>query len=219
MFTGIIEEIGILTSLSTKGNSIELVVGCGTILDGMERGDSIAVDGCCLTVETFDGKGFRAYASPETMEKTSLGDRKVGDKVNLERALTLATRLGGHLVSGHVDGTGRFLSARQVDKSWEVRFSAGRELLNQCINKGSIAIDGISLTIAELTDRDFSVWIIPETWERTTLSKRRPNDRVNLETDLIGKYVYRFLETRSDDPLDVRDKKLINLLSGGNWGR
>ncbi|MCC5877269.1 MAG: riboflavin synthase [Candidatus Sumerlaeia bacterium] len=219
MFTGIIEEIGTISSINRQGNSIGISIACKTVLEDIKRGDSIAVDGCCLTAESFDKEGFRAYASPETMEKTSLGDRRAGDPVNLERALTLGTRLGGHLVSGHVDDTGHFKSARSVDQSWEVHFSASPEILRQCINKGSIAIDGISLTIAALTNDGFSVWIIPETWERTTLSRKRPKDRVNLETDLIGKYVHRFLETSADSPLEARDAKLINLLSQGSWGK
>lgn len=221
MFTGIIEEVGSLSALKPKGASVEITVGCRVILEGLRRGDSIAVDGCCLTVEEFNASGFRAHASPETLEKTSLGDRRPGDGVNLERALALGGRLGGHLVSGHVDGTGAFQSARKADQSWETTFTAPRPLLGQCIQKGSIAIDGVSLTIASLGEDSFTVWLIPETWERTTLSRKKPGERVNLETDMIGKYVHRFLEQSLAVPADPaeKDRRLADLLRGGNWGQ
>lgn len=220
VFTGIIEEMGRVASLREAGSSVELMVKCRTILEGMRRGDSIAVDGCCLTVEAFDSAGFTAHASPETLAKTSLGDRRGGDSVNLERAMALGGRLGGHLVSGHVDGTGLFRSARAVDQSWETTFEAPPALLAQCITKGSIAVDGISLTIASLTRDSFTVWIIPETWERTTIPQRRAGDRVNLETDMIGKYVFRFLEQAGQSPADPAEKerRIAELLRGGGWG-
>jgi riboflavin synthase len=216
MFTGIVETIGTVQRIEPGGRSIRLQIKAPALMEGTRTGDSIAVDGCCLTVEKLlDGGAFEAYASPETMRKTALGDRRPGDGVNLERALQLHTRLGGHLVSGHVDATGRFESARQVENAWEVRIGAPREILHQSIAKGSVAVDGISLTIATLDDTGFTVWIIPETWTRTTLAHRRPGDRVNLESDLVGKYVYRFLETRGESG---RPGRIESLLQGGNWG-
>lgn len=194
MFTGLIQAIGTVESIRERGSGVEVRVGAAQWAGLLAHGESIAVDGCCLTVEEFDAGGFSVFASPETMAKTSLGDRRAGDGVNLERALALGDRLGGHLVSGHVDGTGRFRSARETGEAWEVWIEAPGELLRQCIAKGSVAVDGISLTIVELTHEAFSLWIIPETWERTTLSRRRPGDRVNIETDMIGKFVFRYLE-------------------------
>lgn len=199
MFTGIVEEVGRILSINPLGESIRLEVECSTILDGLRTGDSIAVDGCCLTAETITAQGFTAFASPETMRKTSLGERVVGDGVNLERALALGTRLGGHMVSGHVDETGRFLSLTPQGKAWELRIEAPPAIIRSSIPKGSICIDGISLTIVDLTEREISAWIIPETIERTTLAQKRPGQRVNLESDLIGKYVFRFLETRKEE--------------------
>lgn len=217
MFTGIIEDTGTLLEIRPDGSSIRLAIDSQAVMPGARPGDSIAVDGCCLTAETVSNTGFTAYASPETMRKTSLGDRRPGDRVNLERAMILGARLGGHLVSGHVDATGRFRSAKETDNAWEVWVEAPPEVIRQSIPKGSIAVDGISLTIVDLTADAFSLWIIPETWRRTTLSLRKPGQRINLETDLIGKYVYRFLETKEQDPAE-KDKKLRELLEGGGWG-
>lgn len=214
MFTGIIEEIGRIQSLTPSGASVRLFVNCSEILPGMRIGDSIAVDGVCLTAESVEKNGFSAFASPETLKKTSLGERLGGDGVNLERALSMGSRLGGHMVSGHVDTTGHFKSARTVDNAYEVRIAAPREILQQSIPKGSITVDGISLTIVDLTDDDFSLWIIPETWKKTTLSQRKAGQKVNLESDLIGKYIYRFMETRAGS----RDAAIEDLLKKGGWG-
>lgn len=217
MFTGLIEEIGKIERVEKIGSDIRLRIACGGILEDMETGASIAVDGCCLTVERIDNKGFTAYASPETMSKTSLGERTPGEEVNLERAMTLGSRLGGHLVAGHVDATGDFVSSRKVEKAWEVRISAPPSIINLSVPKGSIAIDGISLTIVDLTETEFSAWIIPETWERTTLSGKKPGQKVNLESDLIGKYVYRFLEARFSGS-EASDERIRGLLEQGGWG-
>ncbi|CAN5295946.1 riboflavin synthase [soil metagenome] len=214
MFTGIIEEIGTLRSIEPLGKSIRIEVA--TTFAGIQRGDSISVDGVCLTAEEIVSGGFTLFASPETMDKSSLGGRRVGDGVNLERALTLQTRLGGHLVSGHVDATGTFASARFDNGAHEIRIAAPPEILRQCIAKGSVAIDGISLTIVDLTEKEISAWIIPETWKKTTLSNRKPGDRVNLETDLIGKYVFRFLQTQGSD-VEKKDGALKDLLEKGGW--
>lgn len=195
MFTGLVQQVGEYLGAETRGSGVEARIAAPAWAGALVLGESIAVDGCCLTVESTDGGVFSVFASPETMAKTSLGDRKAGDGVNLERALAVGDRLGGHMVSGHVDGTGRIRSVRELADSWEVRVEGPPELLRQCIPKGSIAVDGISLTIVDLAADDFSLWIIPETWRRTTLSARPAGSRVNLETDLVGKYVFRFLET------------------------
>ena len=217
MFTGIIEEVGRLVSVSPAGRSLRLRVDGPFIASDLKIGDSIAVDGCCLTAETVDARGFTAFASPETMHKTSLGDRTPGDGLNLERALTLSTRLGGHLVSGHVDGTGNYRTSTPQDGSVEMRFELPKELLAGCIAKGSIAINGVSLTIVDLTDGEVSVWLIPETLKKTTLGSLRPGARVNIETDLIGKYVQRFM-TNGTAPKTSNDEALGALLAGGGWG-
>lgn len=218
MFTGIIEETGRVASLAPEGGSLRLFVACRGVAEGLRRGDSIAVDGCCLTVEGYQADGFSAFVSPETMRKTSLGERKPGDGVNLERAVALGDRLGGHMVSGHVDATGGFRSAKAHGDAWEIRIGAPPAIISQTIPKGSIAVDGISLTVVDLTEDEFSVWIIPETWERTTLHQRRVGQKVNLESDLIGKYVFRFLETRYADNPAERDRRLAELLEKGGWG-
>ena len=194
MFTGLIQLIGEFQSAQPRGSGVEVRIGAPEWAGKLVLGESIAVDGCCLTVESFDAAGFAVFASPETLAKTSLGDRQPGDSVNLERALAMGDRLGGHMVSGHVDATGRLRSVRALEDSWEVWVEAPESILRQSIPKGSIAVDGISLTLVELTHDAFSLWIIPETWRRTTLSRRQIGDRVNLESDLIGKYVFRFLE-------------------------
>ncbi len=207
MFTGLIECMGTVVAVRERGSGVEVRIEAPEIAPELSRGESVAVDGCCLTVETFDAGGFTMFASPETMRKTALGDRKPGSRVNLERALAFGARLGGHLVSGHVDTTGRFRSARATGEAWEVWIEAPESILRQSIAKGSVAVDGISLTIVDLTDEAFSLWIIPETWERTTLALRAPGDRVNLESDLIGKYVGRYLEGLGGGGAE-RDKQL-----------
>lgn len=218
MFTGLIEELGQVRSVTPQGNSLRLEIAAPVVANGAQVGDSIAVDGVCLTAESVSDAGFTAYASPETMRLTALGDRRSGDFVNLERALAVGDRLGGHLVSGHVDATGEFLQARPVDQSWEIRIRAPKEITRLSVRKGSVTLDGISLTIVDLSDDEFSVWIIPETWTRTTLSRRRPGDRMNLESDLIGKYVARLMEGSWLGP-QQKDAHLARLLEQGGWGQ
>lgn len=218
MFTGLVEEVGRLIGRTPMGASERLRIGARRVLDGVARGDSICVSGACLTVEEFDADSFSVFASPETLERTSLGRRGPGDGLNLERSLTLSKPLGGHLVTGHVDAVGALRSRRLVDAAWEVWIDAPWDVLRLCVPKGSVAVDGISLTLVGVDDRGFSCWIIPETWERTTLSAREAGDPVNLESDLLAKYVFRCVETSgATAPAAARDNRLMDLLAGGGW--
>ncbi len=193
MFTGIIEEMGSICKLVPLRESVELSVACKQSLVGMQLGDSIAVDGICLTVTAFDANTFTALASAETLRRTSLGDKKVGDYVNLECPLTLSKKLSGHLVQGHVDGTAVVDSVVPEGESQMWKFRLSPDLAKYLVPKGSVAVDGISLTVVEAARDYFTVAIIPKTLAVTTLQFRRPGDKVNVEVDLIGKYVYRYL--------------------------
>lgn len=216
MFTGIVEEIGEVVAHEPLDSGARFGIRAGAILDGAQRGESIAVDGCCLTAEEIVGDTFRVFASLETLRKTTLGDRPAGSRVNLERAMRLDARLGGHLVSGHVDATGSFIEARPVGDAHEVWIAAPPEIISHCIAKGSICVDGISLTLVDVRDDRFSLWIIPETWTRTTLSLRRAGDRVNLESDLIAKYIFRFMERHNGSAPGAAT--LASLVSGHGHG-
>lgn len=196
MFTGIVEEIGIIRSIGPSGASGEISIRADKVLEGTAVGDSIAVNGICLTVTGFVSGGFTADVMPETIRRSSLKDAAAGDRVNLERAMAAEGRFGGHIVSGHIDGTGTVRALRKEGNAVWVTIEAGPEILRLVVEKGSIAIDGISLTVAEVTDRGFRVSIIPHTGEETTLLKRREGERVNLETDIIGKYVEKLMAGR-----------------------
>ena len=189
MFTGIVEEVGTIRAM-TKG---ELVIGASKVLQDVALGDSIAVNGICLTVTKFDAASFHVDVMPETMRRTSLALLQKGCHVNLERALTLSSRLGGHIVSGHIDGTGKILSFTQEGNAILLKISAEAGLLRYIIEKGSVALDGISLTVTEVTSQDFTVSLIPHTREVTILGERKAGDPINIENDVIGKYVERFL--------------------------
>jgi riboflavin synthase len=193
MFTGIIEEMGTISGLTPRPEAIELCVQCRDTLRCIATGDSIAVDGICLTVTQFDAQSFCAFVSAETLRCTGLGQKNVGDKVNLERSLTLEKKLGGHLVQGHVDGTGRVEAIRPEGDSQMWHFSVSPDLGKYLVNKGSVAVDGISLTVVESRRDYFTVAIIPKTLDATTFQFRMPGDTVNVETDIIGKYVYKHL--------------------------
>jgi riboflavin synthase len=197
MFTGIVEELGVVEGLEEQTDAIRLTVRGPHVVTDAHLGDSIAVNGCCLTVAERDGETFTADVMHETLEKTSLGALEPGSKVNLERAVTAQTRLGGHIVQGHVDGTGEVLS-RTPSEHWEVvEVSLPAELSRYLVDKGSITVDGISLTVVEVRDDSFTVSLIPETLARTTLGFKQPGERVNLEVDVIAKYVERLLEARA----------------------
>ncbi len=193
MFTGIIEEVGSIRHIRMGSASCVVTVAASRVLEDVRIGDSIAVNGTCLTVCRFDGNSFSADVMPETMRRTNLGRLSPGDRVNLERAMAANGHFGGHIVSGHIDGTGTVSALRREDNAVWVTIAADRDLLRYIVQKGSIAIDGISLTVARVTDGNFSVSVIPHTGEETTLLHKTPGDIVNLECDVIAKYVEKLL--------------------------
>ena len=200
MFTGIIEEQGVVKSIKKTGHSIMLEISAHTVLEGLKVGDSISTDGVCLTVTSFNSTMFCADVMPETMLRSNLGSLCPGARVNLERALTLNSRLGGHLVSGHIDGTGEIIAMKRDENSIEVTISAPAKILRYIVEKGSVAIDGASLTIAAVDSNSFKVSIIPHTQGATTLTKKRIGESVNLENDMIVKYVEKLITpTLSED--------------------
>lgn len=193
MFTGIIEELGKIISFERRGDGARIKVSAETVTDKTAEGDSIAVNGVCLTALNITSDSFAADVSGETLKRSTLGKITAGERVNLERAVTPTTRLGGHIVQGHVDSTGKFLSAAKQGDFWTVRINFPPELARYLIYKGSIAVEGISLTIADLTENYFEIAVIPKTWELTNLSTLKTGDAVNLEVDMIAKYVERIL--------------------------
>ena len=196
MFTGIVEELGTVEAVEQQSDAVRLTVRATTALDGTDLGDSIAVNGCCLTVAERSAVTWTADVMAETLDKTGLGSLATGDRVNLERAATVGSRLGGHLVQGHVDAVGHVVR-REPGEHWDVvTISMPRELAPYLVDKGSITVDGVSLTVVEAQQDGFTVSLIPETLRRTTLGFREPGDAVNLEADVIGKYVARQLELR-----------------------
>ena len=207
MFTGIVEEMGTIRSISKGSKSAVLTIEASAVLEGSKIGDSIAVNGVCLTVTSITATQFCADVMAETLRRSSLGELKRGSKVNLERAMSADGRFGGHIVSGHIDGTGTIVSLTPEDNAVWVTIQAPDRILKYIVEKGSIAIDGISLTVAGVTDSSFSVSVIPHTGSETTLLQKKPRDVVNLENDIIGKYVDRLLhfDTISDQKNDVEN--------------
>lgn len=197
MFTGIVEEMGTVRRLNQSPNRCELELSASKVLEGTQIGDSIAVNGVCLTVIRLGEEHFTADVMPETLRRSNLGQLKPGSKVNLERAMAANGRFGGHIVAGHIDGTGKILAMQPEGNAVLVTISATPELLRYVVEKGSIAIDGISLTVAKVSHTDFTVSLIPHTGEETTLLKHRAGEIVNLETDIIGKYVEKLMQPRS----------------------
>lgn len=193
MFTGIIEELGKIEKLKNHADGARIKISAQVVTKDSNEGDSIAVNGVCLTAINIKSDSFAADVSNETLGRSTLGKINVGAKVNLERAVTPLTRLGGHIVQGHVDATGEFLQAVKEGDFWTVRAGFPPEIARYLIYKGSIAVEGISLTIANLTENYFEIAIIPKTWELTNLSTLKAGDAVNLEVDMIAKYVERIL--------------------------
>ena len=200
MFTGIIEETGTVRHVSLSGNSGRIQIGAELVLSGTRPGDSIAVNGVCLTVTTMDTKSFTADVMAETLRRSNLGQLKAGDLVNLERAMPADGRFGGHIVSGHIDGTGTIAALEQEGNATWVYVRTSPDILALIVEKGSIAIDGISLTVAQVGAEDFAVSIIPHTSANTTLLRKRIGDTVNLENDIVGKYVQRLVGQAQPQP-------------------
>ncbi len=198
MFTGLVEEVGTLQGLQTGPKTCILTIGCRKVLEGTEIGDSIMTNGVCLTVTSLGGTYFTADVMNETLARSDLGDLRPGSPVNLERAMPADGRFGGHIVSGHIDGTGTILSIREDANAVWFTVGADKALLDYVVEKGSIAMDGISLTVAAVTDQSFSVSLIPHTRAVTNLASKKVGDPLNLETDIIGKYVEKFVSLRQD---------------------
>ena len=195
MFTGIIEELGSVKSIEERGENARIIISARIVTEGTKHGDSISVNGVCLTALDIETDSFAADVSRETLQRSTLGALKPGAAVNLERAVTPATRLGGHIVQGHVDARGTFAGVEDHGESWTLRIAYPPEIARYLVFKGSVAVEGISLTIAALTNDHFEIAIIPKTWEVTNLSHLKPGDAVNIEVDVIGKYVEKLLAT------------------------
>jgi riboflavin synthase len=212
MFTGIIEELGKIAAFEKRGDGARIKISARIVTKDSHEGDSIAVNGVCLTALDIKADSFAADVSGETLAKSTLGNLKVGSAVNLERAVTPETRLGGHIVQGHVDARGKFVSAAQSGDFWTVRINFPNEIGQYMVYKGSISVEGISLTIAALTEDYFEIAVIPKTWELTNLSTLKSGDAVNLEADVIAKYVERILLYRKEEKAEsVTMEKLEKL--------
>ena len=205
MFTGLIEELGRVRSVERRGEGLRMTVEARVVTEGAREGDSIAVNGVCLTALDVRADSFAADGSRETLQRSTLGLLRAGSFVNLERAVTPTTRLGGHIVQGHVDARGRFLSADEHGGSWTVRIAYPPEVARYLVFKGSVAVEGISLTVAGLGEDYFEVAIIPKTWAVTNLSHLRAGDPVNIEADIIAKYVERILAIDRREAESSRD--------------
>jgi riboflavin synthase len=212
MFTGLVEGIGKIKGLSRFGEDLSLTISPLFEMADLRIGDSVSVDGVCLTVTRVNQGSFRLDVSVETLSRSTLTGSQVGDEVNLERALRLSDRLGGHLVSGHVDGVGKILKKEQKQRSWVLRFGFEKSLLKYVIEKGSVTVDGVSLTVNRCDDQGFEVNVIPQTGRETGILRKKVGDPVNIETDLIGKYVEK-LFPKSDEPqakkASLIDEKLL----------
>jgi riboflavin synthase len=218
MFTGLVEGLGKVKELSRFGEDLSITVLPLFDMPDIRTGDSISVDGVCLTVTRVNQGSFRVDVSAETLSRSTLTGIKVGDEVNLERALRVTDRLGGHLVSGHVDGVGRILKKEQRQRSWVLRFGVEPNLLRYVIEKGSVAVDGISLTVNRCDREGFEVNIIPQTGKETGILKKKVGDPVNVETDLIGKYVEKFF-LESNEPQSKKASLIDeNLLKKHGFG-
>lgn len=197
MFTGIVEEVGKIKHVVSGRTSGEIAVYASKVLEGTKIGDSIAVNGVCLTVTSITADGFTADVMPETLRRSNLGRLRSGDTVDLERAMAANGRFGGHIVSGHIDGVGQIIENQNEGNAVWVRIQASKEILKLIVEKGSIAVDGISLTVAEVGSTDFKVSVIPHTGSETILLTKRPGEQVNLENDIIGKYIRRLMQPES----------------------
>ena len=217
MFTGIVEECGTVLDVLKNGVSGSVQIQASTVLEGTKTGDSIAVNGVCLTVTKLTKSSFTADVMAETFRRTNLGNLGKNSRVNLERAMAADGRFGGHIVSGHIDGTGIISSIKEEGNAVWIYISAPQSILNLIVEKGSVAVDGISLTVAAVSDKEFAVSVIPHTRENTALSGKKTGAVVNLENDIIGKYVQKLTGTaqinESSETQSERDKKILDWLS------
>lgn len=210
MFTGIIEEMGTVKSISKGSKESTLCISCKKVLEDVNIGDSIAVNGICLTVVTYTDSSFACDVMNETFSRSSLMKIRTGSLVNLERAMSACGRFGGHMVSGHIDGTGKIASIKNDGNAVWFEITASADILEGIVEKGSIAIDGISLTVAKMSASSFSVSIIPHTLKETILGAKKVGDEVNLETDIIGKYIKKFCDTNKDNGRITKEFLLQN---------
>lgn len=216
MFTGIVEEIGHIRRIIKRNRAERLTVSCNRVLEGTKIGDSIAVNGACLTVVSMTDDSFDADVIPETMRRTAFSLFRPGSPVNLERALRLCDRLGGHIMMGHVDGVGHILSMEKEDNALNISISLDRKWMRYIIEKGSVAVDGISLTVAKRENGAFSIALIPHTGEETALLEKHPGDPVNIECDYLGKYVEQLMNRGPAEDLSM--ELLETLGHGGQYG-
>lgn len=216
MFTGIVEEIGTIEKIIYASRSCMLTIRCRKVLEGTQVGDSIAVNGACLTVTELTATSFLCDVTPETMKRTAFSLFKAGTQVNLERALRLCDRLGGHIMLGHVDSTGKILSIYREENALNISVEAEARFEKYMLEKGSVAIDGVSLTIAKKKGAAFIVSLIPHTGKMTSLLSKKTGDPVNLEYDYLGKYVEQFVKEKPEKGLTIEKLKTLHL--GGNYG-
>lgn len=212
IFTGIIEELGVVKSIAINGASGCITIKAKKVLEGTQLGDSIAVNGTCLTVTSINSDGFSADVMAETVKRTSLSQVGKGDLVNLERAMILNGRFGGHIVSGHIDGTGTITKYTKEENAIWVTIKAPDEILDLIVEKGSICIDGISLTVATVSDQDFQVSIIPHTAKETTLIHKKVGSLVNLENDIVGKYIKKLMENNQEEQAKKASELTMEML-------
>lgn len=203
MFTGIVEELGIIRKISISGHSGSITIEASKVLEGTRIGDSIAVNGICLTVTSMASDSFTADIMAETVRRSSLKGAVSGDKVNLERAMAADGRFGGHIVSGHVDGTGTIIGMHREENAVWVTISAEPSIMKFIVEKGSVCLDGISLTVAKVGTTDFSVSVIPHTGEETTLLRKKVGSPINIENDVVGKYVERLLNFKNNESTGI----------------
>lgn len=212
MFTGIIEEIGIVKEFSKSGQNALITVECkkAGVNGGTQIGDSIAIDGVCQTVVRLDKNTFSAQVSAETLNVTTFSKLKNGSKVNLERALTLNTRLGGHIVSGHVDGLAKITNIQKIADFYNIKIEVEKELTKYIVKKGSITVNGISLTVADISSSEISIAVIPQTFENTNLNSLKSSDYVNIEVDILAKYVEKLLSTGNNSSNKINETQKVN---------
>lgn len=215
MFTGIVEEIGTVQEIQWGANSCRLTIIAQVVLKDVKVGDSIAVNGICLTVTTFSATSFTVDVMPETLRKTSLHHLRSGGRVNLERALQVGGRLGGHFVSGHIDGVGEIMALTQEDNALLITIDAPLQVMRYILPKGSVAIDGTSLTVVSCRDQSFVISLIPHTRSVTILGAKRVGESVNLEGDMIGKYVEKLLHSKQEDSVEPSGLSMEKLVDSG----